>query len=72
MRQPMNLLSGWFNNMYPNQYFTVAAGQSEAVIFPIQVPYLFDKALVWRIVARAGDVSDGEEQQCLCLQIECW
>ena len=54
-------VGGWFNNMYPNQYFTVAAGQSEAVIFPIQVPYLFDKALVWRIVARAGDVSDGEE-----------
>src|SRR5688572_7191393 len=54
-------VSGWFNNMYPNQYFTVAAGQSEAVTFPLQVPYLFDKALVWRIVARAGDVSDGEE-----------
>jgi hypothetical protein len=54
-------VSGWFNNMYPNQYFTVAAGQSEAVVFPIQVPYLFDKALVWRVVARAGDVSDGEE-----------
>jgi hypothetical protein len=54
-------VSGWFNNMYPNQYFTVAAGQSEAVVFPIQVPYLFDKALVWRIIARAGDVSDGEE-----------
>lgn len=54
-------VSGWFNNIYPNQYFTVAAGQSEAVMFPIQVPYLFDKALVWRIVARAGDVSDGEE-----------
>jgi hypothetical protein len=62
-------VSGWFNNMYPNQYFTVAAGQSEAVMFPIQVPYLFDKALVWRIVARAspagggleGAVSDGEE-----------
>ena len=54
-------VSGWFNNVYPNQYFTVAAGQSEAVTFPIQVPYLFDKALVWRIVARAGDVSDGEE-----------
>ena len=54
-------VGGWFNNMYPNQYFTVAASQSEAVMFPIQVPYLFDKALVWRIVARAGDVSDGEE-----------
>jgi hypothetical protein len=54
-------VSGWFNNVFPNQYFTVAAGQSEAVTFPLQVPYLFNKALVWRIVARAGDVSDGEE-----------
>src|SRR6185295_9146716 len=54
-------VDGWFQNMFPNQYFTVAAGQSEAVQFPIQVPYLFNKALTWRIVARAGDKSDGEE-----------
>jgi hypothetical protein len=54
-------VSGWFNNMFPNQYFTVAAGQSEAITFPLQVPYLFDKALIWRIVARSGNISDGEE-----------
>ncbi len=54
-------VDGWFSNMMPNQYFTVAAGQSEAVKFPIQVPYLFNKALVWRIVAKAGNYSDGEE-----------
>ncbi|TAL49583.1 MAG: alpha-2-macroglobulin [Chitinophagaceae bacterium] len=54
-------VDGWFRNSFPNQYFTVAAGQSEAVNFPIEVPYLFNKALVWRIVARAGDLSDGEE-----------
>ncbi|HET9824331.1 MAG TPA: alpha-2-macroglobulin family protein, partial [Chitinophagaceae bacterium] len=54
-------VDGWFQNMLPNQYFTVAAGQSEAVKFPIQVPYLFNKALTWRIVARAADFSDGEE-----------
>ena len=56
-------VDGWFSNMAPNQYFTVAAGQSEAVKFPIQVPYLFNKALVWRIVAKAGNYSvrDGEE-----------
>ena len=47
--------------MIPNQYFTVAAGQSEAVKFPIEVPYQFNKALVWRIVAKAGNYSDGEE-----------
>jgi uncharacterized protein YfaS (alpha-2-macroglobulin family) len=54
-------VDGWFNNMVANQYFTVAAGQSEAVKFPIQVPYLFNKVLVWRIVAKAGNYSDGEE-----------
>jgi hypothetical protein len=54
-------VDGWFRNLYPNQYFTVAAGQSESVKFPIEVPYQFNKALVWRIVARAGDFSDGEE-----------
>src|SRR5688572_25822159 len=54
-------VSGWFNNWYPNQYFTVAAGQSEAIAFPLQIPYLFNKALVWRIVAKAGNISDGEE-----------
>ena len=63
-------VDGWFQNMIPNQYFTVAAGQSEAVQFPIQVPYLFNKALTWRIIAKAkvpslggdlGEVSDGEE-----------
>ena len=54
-------VDGWFSNMSPNQNFTVAAGQSEALKFPIQVPYLFNKALVWRIVAKAGNYSDGEE-----------
>lgn len=54
-------LDGWFQNMVPNQYFTVAAGQSEALKFPIEVPYLFNKALTWRIVAKADNYSDGEE-----------
>ncbi len=65
-------VDGWFQNMFPNQYFTVAAGQSEAVQFPVQVPYLFNKALTWRIVAKASPpagggglegaaLSDGEE-----------
>lgn len=54
-------IDGWFNNMMPNQFFTVKAGQSEAVKFPIAVPYQFNKALVWRIVAKADAFSDGEE-----------
>jgi len=54
-------VDGWFQNMVANQYFTVAAGLSEAIKFPIQVPYLFNKALVWKIIAKAGNYSDGEE-----------
>ena len=54
-------VDGWFRNAFPNQYFTVAAKGSEVVNFPIDVPYQFNKALVWRVVARAGNVSDGEE-----------
>ncbi len=54
-------VDGWFRNMVANQYFTVGAGQSEAVKFPIEVPYQFNKALVWRIVAKSGNYSDGEE-----------
>lgn len=54
-------VDGWFMNTFPNQYFTVAAGQSEVVKFPIQVPYQFTSSLVWRVVARSGKMSDGEE-----------
>ena len=46
-------VDGWFKNMQANQYFTVAAGQSEAVKFPLEIPYQFNKALTWRIVAKA-------------------
>ncbi len=54
-------IDGWFSNMAPTQFFTVAAGQSEPVQFPIVVPYQFNKALVWRIIAKADSFSDGEE-----------
>ncbi|HJW18499.1 MAG TPA: alpha-2-macroglobulin family protein [Flavisolibacter sp.] len=54
-------VDGWFMNTFPNQFFTVGAGQSESVSFPIQVPFQFNNALVWRITARSGNLSDGEE-----------
>lgn len=54
-------VDGWFLNSFPNQYFTVAAGQSEVVKFPVEVPHLFTGALTWRIIARSGNLSDGEE-----------
>ncbi len=61
-------VDGWFRNMQANQYFTIAAGQSESVKFPVEIPYQFNKALVWRIVAKgqstganSSSFSDGEE-----------
>ncbi|TAG10724.1 MAG: hypothetical protein EAZ41_07400 [Sphingobacteriia bacterium] len=54
-------VDGWFQNVFPQQYFTSAAGQSAVVKFPIQIPYSFNKPLIWRIVARADHYSDGEE-----------
>lgn len=54
-------VDGWFKNVMPNQYFTVGAGQSEVSTFSIQIPFQFSSSLSWRIVARAGNVSDGEE-----------
>jgi hypothetical protein len=54
-------VDGWFGNMAPSQFFTVAPGQSEAVLFPVTVPYQFNKAFVWRVVAKAENFSDGEE-----------
>ncbi|HEY0730881.1 MAG TPA: alpha-2-macroglobulin family protein, partial [Chitinophagaceae bacterium] len=54
-------VDGWFLNSFPNQYFTVAAGASEVVKFPMEVPHLFTGALTWRIIARSGNLSDGEE-----------
>jgi hypothetical protein len=73
-------VDGWFNNVFPLQYFTVAANQSSVVKFPIQVPMGFTKPLTYRIVAvskfpslgGAGvvnndEASDGEENTLLVL-----
>ncbi|MEO8765838.1 MAG: MG2 domain-containing protein [Ginsengibacter sp.] len=57
----MNSVDGWFKNIAPSQYFTVAAGQSTAVKFTIEIPANFNNAVVYRIVAKAGNMSDGEE-----------
>ena len=54
-------VDGWFKNVFPSQYFTVAAGQSEAVKFPMEIPFNFNSAMTYRIVAKAGNYSDGEE-----------
>jgi alpha-2-macroglobulin-like protein/alpha-2-macroglobulin family protein/MG2 domain-containing protein len=61
-------VDGWFQNMQANQYFTVGAKQSGVVVFPIQIPYQFDKPLTYKIIAHAplkpaagNNFSDGEE-----------
>ena len=57
----MNPVDGWFKNNIPSQNFTAKAGQSTLAKFNIEIPANFNDAVVYRIVARAGDVSDGEE-----------
>ena len=54
-------VDGWFQNIFPTQYFTVGAKQTEAVKFPIQIPFSYNKPLIWRVVAKSGNYSDGEE-----------
>jgi hypothetical protein len=54
-------VDGWFKNVFPNQYFTIAAGQSFAVKFPMEVPFNFNSAMTYRIIAKTNNASDGEE-----------
>ena len=54
-------VDGWFKNVFPSQYFTVAAGKSEAVKFPMEIPFNFASAMSYRIVAKTTEFSDGEE-----------
>ncbi len=54
-------VDGWFQNVFPSQYFTVEAGKSFPLKFPLQVPFSFNRPLTWRIIAKAGEYSDGEE-----------
>ncbi len=63
-------VDGWFQNIFPVQFFTVAGNQSEAVAFPLEVPYNFSKPLEWRIVATAKSnekdssaYADGEQDE---------
>ncbi|HEX2535667.1 MAG TPA: alpha-2-macroglobulin family protein, partial [Chitinophagaceae bacterium] len=55
-----NSVDGWFVNAFPNQYFTVAAGGSEVVRFPMEVPHQFQGVLQWKVIARSDSLSDGE------------
>ncbi|MFT3825055.1 MAG: alpha-2-macroglobulin family protein [Chitinophagaceae bacterium] len=60
-------VDGWFRNMFPNQFFTVAAGQSTPVAFTIEIPYQYNKPVTYRLIAStksatdSSSLSDGEE-----------
>lgn len=54
-------VDGWFKNVFPAQYFTAEAGQSTVVRFPMEVPYLYNEAVLYRVEARSGSTGDGEE-----------
>ena len=54
-------IDGWFKNIFPTQFFTVAAGQSSALKFPMEVPFNFNSAMSYIIVAKTSEASDGEE-----------
>ncbi len=57
----MNPVDVSFKNNQLKKPFTAAAGQSALVNFYIETPNNFNDAVVYRIVAKAGNVSDGEE-----------
>ena len=54
-------VDGWFRNMFPNQYFTAAAGQSVPVSFTLEIPFQYNRPVTYRLIASAGDLKDGEE-----------
>jgi uncharacterized protein YfaS (alpha-2-macroglobulin family) len=50
-----------FKNAQLTKPFTAEARQSTVVNFDIEIPNNFNNAVVYRIVANAGNISDGEE-----------
>jgi len=34
-------VDGWFKNIFPVQYFTVAVGETESISFPFDVPHIY-------------------------------
>jgi hypothetical protein len=54
-------VDGLFKNAFPTQYFTAESKQTTAVQFEVEVPNQFTKPLQYRIIAKAGNNSDGEE-----------
>ena len=57
----MKPVDSLFKNNKPQQKFTIGAGQSTSVKFSLDIPVNYNDAIVYKIVAKSGDVSDGEE-----------
>ncbi|HRH47623.1 MAG TPA: alpha-2-macroglobulin family protein [Panacibacter sp.] len=54
-------VDGLFQNVFPDQYFTAEAGRSTELKFPVTIPFNYNKPLTLRVIAKAGNYSDGEE-----------
>lgn len=55
-------VDGYFHNVFPEQYFTAAAGQGVAVAFTLTVPADYSRPVAYRILAESGSHADGEER----------
>ncbi|WP_336517043.1 alpha-2-macroglobulin family protein [Pollutibacter soli] len=55
------VVDGLFTNVFPTQYFTAPAKGSVPVEFTMTMPYSFNRPLICRITAKAGNHTDGEE-----------
>lgn len=42
-------VDGWFYNQVANQYFTVEPRQKQQAYFPVQIPYLFEGPLAYKL-----------------------
>ena len=42
-------VDGWFINSVANQYFTVDSQSQEQLLFPIEVPFLYNQSLNWKL-----------------------
>lgn len=54
-------IDGAFQSVFPDQYFTAEAGRSIDVKFPVSIPFGYNKPVTIKIIARAGNYADGEE-----------
>jgi hypothetical protein len=54
-------INALFKNVGAEKPFEIQAGQSSTISFSIDIPKDYTKAVTWRVVARSGNLSDGEE-----------